>query len=460
MAEQAISLEELNKEVQGVIQRGFPGSVWVTAEISELRVNRSGHCYLELVEKSEQEERLKAKARGIIWSFTYQMIRPYFETVTGQALTSGIKIMALVNVQFHELYGFSIIVKDIDPQYTLGDMARRKMEILQKLEEEGVIDMNKQIPTPSVFQKLAVISSSNAAGYRDFIDQLENNGYGYVFYHKLFPAVMQGNETEPSIIEALEHIFKYEDFFDGVVIIRGGGAKSDLNAFNNYQLGNHIAQFPLPVLTGIGHERDESVVDLVAHTKLKTPTAAAEYLVSQMHDFEQMLLNYQNRFLEFVDQYITDKKQDINEQTYRLKTAVNTTLINQRHHLGTASDRLQLFVRQYLASEKKQLDDFTKDLQTKTKITLQSNENRLNAYTARCQNGVRHYMTQRKHQLELHENTLKYLDPKNVLKRGFSITLHNNKVVKNVADLQHNTEVETHLYKGKFTSTVNQINKK
>ncbi|MGM0505145.1 MAG: exodeoxyribonuclease VII large subunit, partial [Bacteroidota bacterium] len=268
-----ISLLELNQSIREKIKFNFPESIWVVAEISELKINRNGHCYLELIEKEAISENIIAKSRATIWAFTFRMLKPYFESVTGHELISGLKILVQVTVEFHELYGFSLNITDIDPNYTLGDLAQKKAETLRKLEEDGIINMNRELEFPIVPQKIAVISSETAAGYQDFMHQLTHNKYGYTYYIKLFPAIMQGLKAEESIIDTLERIFQHDHFFDIVVIIRGGGSQADLNCFNNYLLAANVAQFPIPVLTGIGHDKDESIVDLVACQKLKTPTA-------------------------------------------------------------------------------------------------------------------------------------------------------------------------------------------
>jgi exodeoxyribonuclease VII large subunit len=286
---EAIKLSELNGLVRKVVTDAFPEKIWVIGEISEMKINRNGHCYLNLIEKDEATDTVVAQARATIWSYTFRMLRPYFETTTGQILIEGLKVLVNVSVEFHELYGYSLNIQDIDPTYTLGDMARRRREIIARLTDEGVLDMNKEVEFPLAPQKIAVISSETAAGYRDFTDHLLNNPAGYIFYPKLFPAVMQGSQTEISVIEALDHIYEYEDLFDVVVIIRGGGSQIDLSCFDNYNLAYHITQFPLPVITGIGHEKDNTIVDLVAHTRLKTPTAVAEFLIGEVAGFDQQI---------------------------------------------------------------------------------------------------------------------------------------------------------------------------
>ena len=289
MQEKQYSLFELNHHIKNIIKTGTDAAYWVRSEISEIKVNTNGHCYLELVEKDEKSDYPKARSRATIWASAFRMIRPYFESTAGTALSAGIKILVKVTVDFHEVYGLSLNIIDIEPSYTVGELALKKQEIISRLTEEGVIDMNRELEFPVLPKRIAVISSKTAAGYGDFADQLLNNAYGFKFHIKLIQAFMQGEEAESSVIEALETIHRHIDLFDIVAIIRGGGAQADLAYFNNYRIALHVAQFPLPVLTGIGHEQDDTVVDIVAHRRLKTPTAVAEFLVSCFIDTEEQL---------------------------------------------------------------------------------------------------------------------------------------------------------------------------
>lgn len=285
----SLSLVELNMLVRRSVRACLPDEYWVQAELSDVRSNYSGHCYLEFVQKDSKSNALVAKARGIIWNNVYSRLKPFFERETGQLFVSGIKVLVKVTVDFHELYGYSLTVVDIDPTYTLGDMARRRKEIISRLESEGILTLNKELELPVLAQRIAVISSATAAGYGDFCNQLEHNPYGFVFYPHLFQAVMQGDKVELSIIAALEKIYQTQEKWDVVVIIRGGGATSDLSGFDTYNLAAHCAQFPLPVLTGIGHERDDTVLDVVSHTRVKTPTAAAEFLINHLRGTAEAL---------------------------------------------------------------------------------------------------------------------------------------------------------------------------
>ena len=278
----SLSLLELNSLVRRSLEQCLPDEYWIQAELSDVRSNTTGHCYLEFVQKDPRSNNLVAKARGMIWNNIYRLLKPYFEETTGQMFASGIKVLVKVTVQFHELYGYSLTVLDIDPAYTLGDMARRRREILLQLEEEGVLTLNKELEMPVLPQRIAVISSATAAGYGDFCHQLQHNPGGFFFYTELFPALMQGNQVEESVLAALDRINARVNEFDIVVIIRGGGATSDLSGFDTYLLAAACAQFPLPIITGIGHERDDTVLDSVAHTRVKTPTAAAELLIHRI----------------------------------------------------------------------------------------------------------------------------------------------------------------------------------
>lgn len=300
MEQQALSLHELNGLVKRSVRTCLPDTYWVQAELSDVRSNYSGHCYLEFVQKDASGNNLIAKARGTIWSNIFKMLKPYFEQETGQAFTSGIKVLVEVSVEFHELYGYSLTVLDIDPTYTVGDMERKRREILRQLEEEGVIDLNKELEMPMLPQRVAVISSATAAGYGDFCNQLVNNPRGYGFHTELFPAIMQGERVEETVIAALNAIYERMEAFDVVVIIRGGGATSDLSGFDTYELAANCAQFPLPIITGIGHERDDTVLDKVAHTRVKTPTAAAEYLIARMDKCADALDEMSARLTESV----------------------------------------------------------------------------------------------------------------------------------------------------------------
>lgn len=449
-----LTLLELNQRVKETLNREFPNTFWVIAEISELKVNRKGHCYLDLVEKDELGDRIVAKAKGIIWSYTYRMLKPYFETTTGREFKQGLKIMVNVSVEFHELYGYSLYIRDIEPSYTLGDIALRRQEVIKKIEEEGIMDMNKQLSLHHVPQKIAVISSKTAAGYRDFIEQLNNNPYGYIFYLKLFPAYMQGNEAESSIIEVLEKIYQYEDLFDAVAIIRGGGAQADLGCFDQYHLAANVAQFPLPVITGIGHEKDESVVDMVAHTKMKTPTAVADFFVSRAYQYEERLLGLRDELVEKIKQYINIENQNIRNLSGRIYPNVKSILEKSKNTLEIKKERFIHTHHNFISKKQQNLTAYSNQLVRSYEQSFQKNLLELTNYEQNIDNLVRNYMKSQKKQIENLEKAKDYLDPKNVLKRGFSITQKNNHPVKSSKQVEKGDTIQTFLHEGKIISQI------
>ncbi len=414
MPEENRTLSELLGQVKGALEKGLPDQYWVVAEIMELRENR--HCYLELIEKSEENDSLLAKVRATIWASRYGMLRPFFEASTGTRLKSGIKILCKASVEFHAQYGLSLNITDIDPSYTLGDLARKKQEVIQRLRKEGVFDMNRELPFPLVPQHIAVISSQTAAGYGDFMETIQNNRHGFYFHATLFPAVMQGDEAPLSITSAMEEIYESDSDFDCVVLIRGGGSKADLESFNHYDLSYFITQFPLPVITGIGHERDESVADMVAHKGLKTPTAVAEFLVDQLLAFE--------------------------------------------FQLSAMLDRLSTSVRMRVQGDLSRLERYGRDMMHLSKALLfqqseqvRQTEDRLRRELAMLLERKGEYLAQLKKRNEL-------VDPRNILLRGYSMTLLEGKSVSSIKNIKPGSLLETRLYKGSIISKVEHTSQK
>lgn len=340
-SENPLSLSRLNSMVRAAIEEQLPLKYWVTGELSEVRATSVGHCYIELVERDEATGEISAKARGTIWSRVYSLLRPYFLEQTGREFSVGLKVLLQVSVNFHELYGFSLDVCDIEPAYTIGDMARQRMLIVQRLTDEGVINLNKELPFPLLPKRVAVISSASAAGYGDFCDQLNGNLYGFNFRVQLFPAPMQGSKVEEGIISALNAIACDLDSWDVVVIIRGGGATSDLSCFDTYDLANNCAQFPLPVVTGIGHQRDDTLLDIVAHTRVKTPTAAAELLIHTMLVQAEKIENLRRAIPDTVSRRIADERRRVEMLVQNLPLSVAMLLQQQRHRLDIWEQQLQ-----------------------------------------------------------------------------------------------------------------------
>ncbi len=328
----SLTLFELNSWVRNTLATHLSDSVWLQAELSEVRESR-GHCYLAFVQKAADGNELVASASGVIWKSNWSMIRPYFERVTGCRLAAGMQVLVQVGVSFHELYGYKLVVTDIDPVYTIGDLARRRQEILMKLEEEGIVNMNREQPLPRLIRRVAVISSPSAAGWGDFQNQLVNNGFGFTFDIALFQATMQGGEVEASIVSALNRIAENLDDWDVVVIIRGGGAAADLSGFDSLYLAENVAQFPLPVITGIGHERDDTVIDVVAHTRVKTPTAAAEFILNHQLGEWNVLCDLADRLNGGVEQYLVRERNMLERVSLRMKMAAPQLLERYWHRL-------------------------------------------------------------------------------------------------------------------------------
>ena len=405
-----LSLYELNHRVREAIDQSLPGEYWVQAEMSSVNVNAAGHCYIELVQKNDRGPGLVAKARATVWAGRFRMLKPYFEQATGQAFVAGISVLLLVTAEFHELYGLSYIVQDIDPAYTLGDMARRRREILQRLESEGTLRLNKELELPVVPQRIAVISSETAAGYGDFCNQLLTNPYGFAFTTRLFPAVMQGDRVEASVIAALDAVAAEAEQWDVVVIIRGGGATSDLAGFDTYELASNCAQFPLPIITGIGHERDDTVIDAVAHTRVKTPTAAAEFLVNRLVEAAEHLVHCVDAVADGISRRMTSEQQRLARLAQRLPGAFALRRTNEDHRLGRAMERIST--------------------------------------------GIGNLLTRQQHRLELAEKVLEGASPERILRRGYSITYRAGRAVRSAADVAVDEVLLTRFADGDIYSKV------
>ncbi|BES62371.1 exodeoxyribonuclease VII large subunit [Dysgonomonas capnocytophagoides] len=406
----ALSLYELNNLVRGVIADTFSQRFWIRAEMSDVRCNQNGHCYLEFIEKDSNNKTIIAKARGSIWSNVFRMLKAYFESETGQAFASGLKVLVQVSIEFHELYGYSLNVHDIDPSYTLGDQAKNRTLIIKQLEEEGVLDLNKELPLAKIANRIAVISSPTAAGYEDFCNQLTNNKDGFIFYNKLFPAIMQGDRTEQSIIAALDRIYENIDKFDAVVIIRGGGATSDLSSFDSYLLAANCAQFPLPIITGIGHERDDTVLDIVAHTRAKTPTAVAEFLIKHIYESASELIDIQDSII-----FETNKR-----------------LIEEATILNTLVTKYSYIIK-----------DRTKD-----------QLNKLDIISEKIKNAAIRVLQDQKHILESKEQYIEHNSPENILKKGYTLTLSGKKIIKSKAGVKKGDNIVTRFADGEVESLV------
>ena len=459
MAKTQFSLLELNQLIKEQIKDNLSYTYWVSAEISELHENHSGHCYLELIEKDKDTDHIKARARATIWAYSYRMIKPFFETTTNTIFSEGIKVLINVSVEFHEIYGFSLNIRDIDPTYTVGDLALKRAKIITKLEQEGVIDMNKDINLPIVIKRVAIISSETAAGYGDFKDQLLNNSFEYVFTTKLFNAVMQGKEAANSIISALEQIYESEKDFDVIIIIRGGGAKADLVCFDDYWLAYHIAQFPIPILSGIGHERDDTVVDLVAHMSLKTPTAVAEFIIENNYAFDNYLKALEGRLYDATKECLAVQKDRLKNVYSVFPLLIRSKIQNSTSLLTKNVFLLQKVVNEFFSVSNENLKHLNQKVKTETREYCIQKDFLLSQQKLTLNNSVSNILLRLKNDLETKVTVLNYIDPTNVLNRGYSVTKKDNVLIKNVSKLQPNDIISVQLYKGTVKALVKSTEK-
>ena len=405
-----LSLTELQLVIKDSLYLALPGLYWVTAEISEIKENYNGHCYLELVEKHPDEVSIRSRVRAVIWSNRYRFIKSFFENSAGESLREGIRVLIRVKIEYHEIYGLSLVINDIDPAFTIGEVALKRQQILKRLSEEGVITMNRDLDFPILPQRIAVISSASAAGYTDFLNHLKGNSFGYVFYTSLFETPMQGKELESGIIYAMERISSHPDEFDLAVIIRGGGSQTDLSWFDNYNVAFYVTQFPLPVITGIGHDKDLSVTDIVAHRSLKTPTAVADFLI-------ECMISAENHLMDLGSEIADRSRLMIEEGKNRIETA--------RLRIIPVARNMILLNNNAIIRKKEILTSLSKNL-------LGLLINRVAGF----------------------ENSLKILDPVNVLKRGYTITSINGKIIKESNILKKDDIIDTRFSNGSVKSKV------
>ena len=428
-----LKLSELNRIVQNVLSLHFTDTLWVVAEISDCREAANGHCYMELVEKKEERSGgFTAKARANVWRNVWQQVKYDFQRQTGRSLATGLKILAEVSVQFHEVYGYSLTIHDIDATYTLGEQHKKRQHILQQLEEDGVLTLNQELVLPSLVQRIAVISAEGAAGYGDFMHQLEESGYG--FQTQLFSATMQGTKVAESVIAALDTIATEFSSWDVVVIIRGGGATSDLDGFEDYELAANVAQFPLPIITGIGHERDDTVIDFVAHTRCKTPTAVAAFLIETMQDVHAGLNRLEERLCQAAEELLTLRKMHYERLAHRYSSAAVNFVNRQQvvHH--RFSQRIAQGVQEQLFAQNRSLQALATRLHSTTTQVLERNQ----------------------HKLSLYAKTLHWADPQRTLAMGYSITYTADGKVVKVQKLLPGTPIRTVTADGEVWSSVTE----
>lgn len=407
-SERTFTLLELNHMVRETIERQMDCKYWVEAELSDL--HDRNHCYMELVENDPFGPTPLAKARAVCWANRWTALRSKFERQTQQQLRPGIKVRMMVTPTFHEAYGFAYQVSDIDPDYTLGDIVRKRMEIIHQLKEAGIFDLQRELVLPRFAQRIAVISSAQAAGYGDFCHQIDANSYGLSFSHELFAAIMQGEQVEQSVIAALDRINARIDEFDVVVIIRGGGATTDMSGFDTLALAENVANFPLPIITGIGHDRDECILDMVSYMRVKTPTAAAAFLIDHLSE-------------------------------------VYTALVSARERISRIAER-------HLAYEKMRLKQLADRIPTLFALTRERQTKRIDALAHRLDSAATQRLERERHRLQLVAQRAQAQDPIHILRRGYSITLHNGHALRSGDELADGDIIETRLEQGTLKSEI------
>jgi len=449
-----LSLTELQLIIRDSLYLALPDMYWVIAEISEIKENYAGHCYLELIEKHPDEKNVRARAKAIIWSNRYRFLKSFFENITGESLKEGLKILVKTKIEYHELYGLSLVITDIDPAFTIGEMAMKRQLVIKKLEEEGVFSMNKEIDFPAVPQRIAIISSKNAAGYSDFINHLTGNSSGYVFYTALIETAMQGTETEQGVISALDKIALNSDLFDLVVIIRGGGSQSDLSWFDSYNIAYYVTQFPLPVITGIGHDKDMSVTDMVANRALKTPTAVADFLIDYVAGAENHLIEVSSEITDISRIIIEKNRNRIEKSRIRLIPLSRIMISEIKDRLSGSILEIINIGKEHIiraglapANQESRLVSAVKSFSSDKESVLKRTIKNLTDLTTNAlgRNNIR---------VAGLRNTLSILKPENVLKRGYTITSFNGRILKKRKQVKTNDLIDTQFSDGAVKSRI------
>jgi exodeoxyribonuclease VII large subunit len=455
MSQSFLTLSELNLLVKGVIKESISKNFWLVAEISEIRENYSGHCYIEFIQKDEDNDNLIAKARANIWANTYRILKPYFETTTGNSLSQGMKILVSVSVEFHELYGYSLTILDIDPAYTLGDMEQKRALNIQKLIADGVFEMNRELEIPIVPQRIAIISSESAAGYGDFISQLKNNDYGFVFYPCLFRSYMQGEGAEVSILHSLDRIFENQQHFDVVVIIRGGGSRAELSCFDSYELASNICQFPLPVIAGIGHERDQSIIDMVANTQVKTPTAAAAFLIEKIIEFSSAVIEVSEDIVSKAESIIINNSHEIELLSNKLSYLASDFVQMKKENLVQLGYRFSYESSKRFSFLYNQLSETINNLKYNFQIHLSQNNHSVEKHEKDLMKSVIFFINKENQKINSTGRLIFHCQPDNILRKGFSMTLKNGKILKSSISVKPGDNLVTILSDGEIGSIVN-----
>jgi exodeoxyribonuclease VII large subunit len=454
-----ISLAELQEIIRKEVEEKFPQQIWVTAEVADFRIQGNGHCYLELIEKEKREDTISARVRAMIWSARAGFILPYFKSATGSTIEAGMKILVKVTVNYHPLYGLSLRISDIDPAFTLGEIALKRNLILKRLDEEGVTAMNREIAFPLFPERIAVISSESAAGYTDFINELSGNNQGYRFSVTLFKAAMQGRETSASVSSALDEIFSLSDKFDVVVIVRGGGSQADLSWFDDYDIAFMITQFPLPVITGIGHEKDLSVTDLVSHMHLKTPTAAARFIIDHTAETEKYLNSLARDISRATTIILEERKQDADNLAKELKPATSALIRERSDKFRSIATRIPALTGVLLNRQALFIAGYGNQIKRNIRRYLSEEEKKFGEYNGNLVRALNGLISSSGNRLKFLERSITNLSPAVLLKRGYSITRINGRAITNTDKVKKGDRVNTTLGSGSFESEIVVIKK-
>ncbi len=443
---ESISLSGLQSDIKSALSERFSEPIWVHAELHEVNIQRNEHCYLQLIEK--KDGKVVASVRATIWNFTFRMLKPYFESSTGYAFESGIKVALKVSVEYHEIYGFSLNVRDINPAYTIGEAALERRRILAQLEADGVLEMNAQLPLPRVLQRIAVISSSTAAGWGDWLNHITQNAHQYHFEYQLFEAHMQGDKTSSSIIAALDQIYQNELDFDAVVLIRGGGSKLDLAAFDQYELALNLAQFPLPILTGIGHERDESVADLVAHTAFKTPTAVANFLIDRMQQFELEMIRFGTQIAQNFKMVLSEYQELLQDSLSDLQFYTLRQTQLQHHDLEKILIQLRFLTQNKPQQAQNQLNKISQFFKISIPNRILNQSESLNRTHAKIRQQSSQLIHSHEKSMLQFEQLIKAYHPQHILNKGYAIVRQDGTILHSVKDFNSKSKLQIQVKDG------------
>ncbi len=417
-----ITLFDLQSKIQDALTYSLDATYWVVAEVSEMKLNSTGHCYMELVEKSENSGQARAKSRAMIWASRFTALNNYFMQTTSSPIKNGIKVLVNVRVSFHALYGMSLVIENIDPNYTLGDIERQKQQTIAQLQKDGVFDMNRECDMDLAVKRIAVVSSSHAAGYTDFMQEITNNVYAYKYDIVLFETLVQGEGAETGVVESLQRVYDYHEGvkpFDCVALIRGGGSVNDLSCFDSYAIASAVAQLPIPVFTGIGHEKDVSVADLVAYKHLKTPTAVAQYIVSLSNIVDNSLEDAKLKVLNSIKMEFMQQSALITKYSNSLGVLATKSITDTRSRLDGFQNKLMLLLKLKYANEQNNLDNMSKSLASSLSSVY----------------SVAH------RDLELRKSKIEQFSPQRILELGYSLVSSKNSILKSINDFDDNMEL-------------------